>query len=111
MTMARRLPLAGSLILALLASGGGIAPAAEAVHRVVMKSVDYDPKEVRAHVGDVVEWENQDIVAHTSTAADRSWNINILPGRRGRTVLQAAGTFGYVCRYHPNMTGEIIVEP
>jgi len=24
-------------------------------------------------------------------------------------VMKAPGRFGYICRYHPNMTGEIIV--
>jgi hypothetical protein len=25
-------------------------------------------------------------------------------------VMRAPGRFGYICRYHPNMTGEIIVQ-
>jgi plastocyanin len=35
----------------------------------------------------------------------------VLPGKNGRMVMKAAGTFDYICRYHPNMTGEVIVEP
>jgi plastocyanin len=106
--MVHRVFFAGAFILGTLASGLGLAGS---VHRVVIKSADFDPAEVRAHVGDAIEWENQDIVAHTSTAADKGWNINLPPGKRGRTTMQAAGTFSYVCRYHPNMTGKIIVEP
>lgn len=110
MTMAHRMSLAGFLAIVILVSAG-IAPSAETVHRVLIKSAAFVPEEARVHVGDVVEWENQDIVAHTSTATDKGWNINLLPGKRGQTTMQAAGTFSYICRYHPNMTGKIIVEP
>lgn len=85
--------------------------AAGEVSRVVMKSVEYGPKQIRVHVGDMVEWQNQDIVAHTATAKDKSWDVNIMPGRSGSTVMKVPGTFDYICRYHPNMTGEIVVEP
>ncbi len=85
--------------------------AAGASHRVVVKAAAYDPEQVKAHVGDVVEWENQDIVAHTATASDKSWDVSIMPGQSGRVVVKTPGTFSYICRYHPNMKGELLVEP
>jgi plastocyanin len=78
--------------------------------RVVLKAVDYEPRQITVKVGDTVEWTNED-VAHTATANDRSWDVNVLPQRSGRMVMKTAGTISYFCRYHPNMTGEIIVEP
>lgn len=80
-------------------------------HQVAMESVDYAPKRVTVRVGDTVEWINKDIVAHTATAKNRSWEVNVLPGRTGRMVMKVPGTLVYFCRYHPNMTGEIVVEP
>jgi plastocyanin len=76
-----------------------------------MKSISFEPKQITVHVGDTIEWVNQDIVAHTATATDRSWDVNVLPGHSGRAVMERVGTFGYTCRYHPNMTGEVTVEP
>jgi plastocyanin len=98
------------LTLAIVAGLGGTAPAAE-VHRVTMKAVDFAPKQITVRVGDTVEWVNEDIVAHTATAKDRGWEVNVLPKRSGRIMMKAAGTVSYLCRYHPNMRGEIVVVP
>ncbi len=80
-------------------------------HQVTMESVDYAPKRVAVRVGDTVEWINKDIVAHTATAKDRSWDVNVLPGKTGRMVMKVPGTLAYFCRYHPNMTGQIVIKP
>jgi len=107
----RRLPARCLLALALSASLGVAASWAGDTHRVVMKTVDYEPRRILARVGDTVEWANEDIVAHTATARDRSWDVNVLPRRNGRTVMKLPGTLSYFCRYHPNMRGEIEVVP
>src|SRR5215217_5589464 len=90
-----------------------VAPALSAgvTHRVTMESVDYTPKQLVVKVGDMVEWVNKDIVAHTATAKDRSWEVNVAAGKAGRRTMLGPGTFAYFCRYHPNMTAEITVEP
>jgi len=63
-----------------------------------------------ARVGDTVEWSNRDIVAHTATARDECFDVVILPGKTGRTVLRKAGKTRFYCRYHPGMVGEIDVH-
>jgi len=103
-----------SLVIVALAMAGvavGLASRAGTAQHVLMKGIGYTPQQVTIHVGDTLEWANQDIVAHTATAKDKSWDVNVLPGRSGRVVMKSAGTFSYICRYHPNMTGEIDVEP
>ncbi|WP_243367823.1 cupredoxin domain-containing protein [Microvirga solisilvae] len=92
-----------------LTVGGGLA--AGQSHRIVIKAASYDPAQVRVHIGDQIEWDNQDIVAHTATVANKAWEVVMGPGRSGRIVAQSPGRFDYICRYHPNMKGEIIVEP
>ena len=101
------------IILAAVASGMPGSPASPAgtTQAVLMKAIAFAPTQVTVHVGDTLEWANQDIVAHTATAKDKSWDVNVPPGKSGRLVMKAAGTFDYICRYHPNMTGEIVVEP
>jgi plastocyanin len=39
-----------------------------AVIEIKMAQIAFAPAQVSAHVGDTVEWTNEDIVAHTSTA-------------------------------------------
>jgi plastocyanin len=90
---------------------GSPASPAGTTQSIVMKGIAFEPKQVTVHVGDTLDWINQDIVAHTATAEDKSWEVNVLPGKNGRMVMKAAGTFNYICRYHPNMAGEVIVEP
>jgi plastocyanin len=101
------------IVLAAVALGmpGSPAPPAGTTESILMKGIAFAPNQVTVHVGDTLEWANQDIVAHTATAKDKSWDVNVLPGKNGRMVMKAAGTFDYICRYHPNMMGKIIVEP
>jgi plastocyanin len=101
------------IILAAVALGmpGSPASPAATTQAILMKGIAFAPNQVTVHVGDTLEWANQDIVAHTATARDKSWEVNILPGRNGSMVMKAPGRFDYICRYHPNMTGEIVVEP
>ncbi len=80
-------------------------------HRIDMKSVDFVPAQVTVRVGDTLEWDNSDIVAHTATSREAGFDVNIVPKRKGSTVVKAAGTFNYICRYHPNMKGQIVVRP
>ena len=100
-------------VLALVAVGLASTPAwvAPNASRVVMKAAAFEPQQVTVHVGEAVEWVNEDIVAHTATARDKSWEANVLPGRNGRVTMKSTGSFKYFCRYHPNMTGEVVVEP
>ena len=80
-------------------------------HRVKMERVTFEPAGVRVRVGDTLEWDNSDFVAHTATSKEAGFDVNVLPGREGSSVVKAAGTFSYLCQYHPNMKGQIVVEP
>lgn len=89
----------------------GFATAALAAQTVtvIMAKVAFAPTAISAHVGDTIEWQNTDFVAHTATARDKSFDINVLPNKTGKLVLKKAGKFDYYCRYHPIMTGTITV--
>ena len=62
-------------------------------------------------LGNGVEWANGDIVAHTATSKEGGFDVSVLPGRTGSTVMTQPGTFSYICRYHPNMKGQVVVRP
>jgi plastocyanin len=82
--------------------------AAKVIHIDIQKLV-FNPKSVTAEVGDTIEWENHDIVAHTATADDKSWDIVIAPRATGTYVVESAGVIPYFCRFHPNMKAQIDV--
>ena len=69
-------------ILAAVALGmlGSPASPAGTTQSILMKGIAFEPKQVTVHVGDALEWANQDIVAHTATARDKSWDVNVLAG-------------------------------
>jgi plastocyanin len=95
---------------ALIVAASPTAVRAETLH-VTIKNMEFSGVPATAHVGDVVEWSNEDFVAHTATARDHSFDTVIGPGKVGRTVLRTPGKERFFCRFHPTMTGEIDVAP
>jgi plastocyanin len=83
---------------------------AETLH-VIIKNMTFRDVPATAHVGDVVEWSNEDFVAHTATARDHAFDAVIPPGKTGSTTLRTSGKLRFFCRFHPTMTGEIDVAP
>jgi plastocyanin len=81
--------------------------------KVVISWFKFQPATVTVHVGETVEWKNDEIVPHTVTAngekpAFDSGSIN--PGATWRYVARKKGTYNYTCVYHPNMIGKLIVQ-
>jgi plastocyanin len=79
--------------------------------QVTIQNLAFTPAEVNAKVGDTVEWVNKDVLAHTATATNGDWDVNILPKKTGRAVLKKSGGVDYFCKFHPNMKGRIAVTP
>ncbi len=86
-----------------------LSDAGAAVIQIKMANVAYAPAQVSAHVGDTIEWTNDDIVAHTATARNGAWDFMIQPKGKATVVLKSTGTIEYYCRLHPNMVGSIMV--
>lgn len=62
-------------------------------------------------VGDSVRWTNFDVVAHTATADDGSFDTGLLNKDESKTItFSTSGTFDYHCTPHPWMKGKIVVE-
>ena len=78
--------------------------------QVKMEKLGFVPPEITAHVGDTIEWVNSDFVVHTATARDGSWDVLIPVNAKKTVVLKAEGTVDYYCKFHPNMTGKILVS-
>ena len=79
--------------------------------RVTIDKLVYAPAQVTAKVGDTIEWVNNDILAHTATAINKDWDVMIGPKQTARLVLNKAGSVDYLCRFHPNMKGRLVIAP
>jgi len=103
----RREALACGVVLLASPSWG----AGPQMHRIGIDNLAFGPAPGDLHVNDIVEWTNSDILRHTATATDGSFDIDLPPGARGRTILKRAGGVSYVCRFHPGMKGRLEVAP
>jgi plastocyanin len=105
MTLGRPLSIAAIMLVSMAV------PACAATIQISMQNLEISPAEVPAKVGDTIEWINKDVFAHTATAKNGDFDVN-LPAKRSATfVVKKAGTVDYYCRYHPNMKATLKIEP
>jgi plastocyanin len=79
--------------------------------RVSIKSLAYGQTRVEVAPGTVVEWLNDDPVAHTVTADKGGFDSGeIAPGRKWAHRFDVPGTFTVFCAPHPFMQATIIVR-
>jgi len=103
-TMTLRAALAAAGILL------GPSPSFARVIHIAVQSLSFGTMPTDARVGDVIAWDNQDIVDHTATAQDRSFDTELPAGETSRTVLRKAGTIRITCRYHPKMSAVLVIR-
>jgi plastocyanin len=96
---------------AVMMSAMNAVPAHAETIQIVMDKMVFSPTETTASIGDTIEWVNNDILSHTATARHGDWDVAIAAKKTVSLVLKRAGSIDYYCRYHPNMTGRIVVAP
>lgn len=85
--------------------------AARRGHTVVIKDMKYQPPILTVMVGSTVEWKNADIVAHTVTSVEKSFDSRVIPpGASWKLIARKTGTFDYICTLHPNMRAKLVVQ-
>ncbi|HEX5958317.1 MAG TPA: cupredoxin domain-containing protein [Hyphomicrobiaceae bacterium] len=98
----------------LLLSGAAVAVAASDAHahngtvHVVIEELLYVPAAIKVRVGETIEWINKDPIAHTATVRG-GWEVMIPAGAKATKVVEAGDGVEYYCRFHPNMTGRIVI--
>ncbi len=85
------------------------APGGGTVHQVTIKGFAFNPAEITIKVGDTVTWTEQDAVHHTTTG-DIFESGDLGQGQTYSKTFDKAGTYDYICSYHPYMKGKVIVE-
>ncbi|HEX3887995.1 MAG TPA: cupredoxin domain-containing protein [Phenylobacterium sp.] len=119
--MAHRSPLswglalvAGAALAAASVSAPALARAAKApkphIYPVTIEQMKFSSPPPEIHVGDTIEWINNDIFVHSATAKDKSFDVELQPKQHLWTTFHAVGTYAFYCRYHPGMTGTLVVK-
>ncbi|HZR02417.1 MAG TPA: cupredoxin domain-containing protein [Burkholderiales bacterium] len=98
---------AAALSLAAFAAPVAAAPQ---THTIVMEATAFTPASLTVKRGDRVVWVNKDPFPHTATAAKVFDSKSVAPGKKWTYVANKAGTFDYVCSFHPTMHGTLKVE-
>ncbi len=110
--MTRRAFLAGLVLLASSASAGAMQQTRRKAktHTVKIEGMVFTPRRLTIDAGDTVTWINNDIVEHTATAADGSFDSKMIAaGKSWKQTFKSKGDFPYVCKYHPTMKGTLKV--
>jgi plastocyanin len=106
--------VAGALAAGCGGGGYGTKPAAAtsadtAAKIVEMTDSTFAPNTVELKVGETVTFVDKDEIAHTATAEGIFDSGTLRQGARFAFKATKAGTFSYVCIFHPGMTGRINV--
>ena len=104
--MSKRLLALAALLLAPM-----VVPAHAATIEITMENLEISPHEVSANVGDTITWVNKDVFAHTATAKNGDFDVNLPANKTGSFALRKPGTVDYYCRFHPNMKATLKIAP
>ncbi|MGB9069801.1 MAG: PQQ-binding-like beta-propeller repeat protein [Candidatus Acidiferrales bacterium] len=78
----------------------------------IIDEYEFNPYRVRVKAGTRVSWRNNGEMVHTVIAEDGSWTTGPLnPLDIGAVSFDRPGTYVYICKEHPWVYGQIIVEP
>ncbi len=80
-------------------------------HVVEIVKFKFVPDKLEVAPGDTIVWINKDIVPHTVTAADKSWDsTTIKKSGEWQTVVSADMPGAYFCRFHPTMKAQFTLR-
>jgi plastocyanin len=77
-------------------------------HVIEIKGAEFVPATITLSAGDSITWINRDIVPHTATATDESWDTGILQtGQQYTQRFESVASGDYFCRLHPGMRARL----
>jgi plastocyanin len=83
-----------------------------ATRYVIIVESGFLPQNITVTVGTTVNWLNEGPAQHTTTSDTGVWDSGTLnPGNIFQFTFNAAGTYPYHCALHPNMVGNVTVQP
>ena len=105
----------GIAVVTVVAVAAALIPAGVALesrrHRVTIEGLRFTPAHLVVLSGDTVVWVNRDIVSHTVTAQDESWDSHQLaPNATWEMHVMDSTAGDYFCRFHPTMHGQLVIR-
>lgn len=100
-TLTKLIIALGTLVLSSSAVGVASVKAQQADTTVTIKDFMYNPADVAAKVGQPVTITNNDGFAHTVTAKDKTFDVDVPANGSVTLMVPRAGSFPYTCTYHP----------
>ena len=80
-------------------------------HVVEIKDSQFTPLDLKVKSGDTIIWVNLDIVPHTATAKDGTWDTGLIAtNERKSIVVVAEMNPDYYCRFHPVMIAKLEIN-
>lgn len=77
-------------------------------HVVEIRNLQFSPSELVVSPGDTITWINYDLIPHTVTASDESWDSGLIGSKDSwQTVVVKGMKQAYYCRFHPSMTASL----
>lgn len=95
---------------ALLPLGSSPAAATPHTYVVVVDKLKFGPLPTALRKGDTIVWDNRDMLRHSATASDHSFDADLPPGAKVKIILKSSGSIPFACRYHPGMRGVLVVK-
>lgn len=111
--MSQTKPQVSALLLLAVLTAGPLVAIAAGKQTVQQKNKSFSTGEVTVKVGDVIEFKNDDDVAHNvfSTSETQAFNTKIqTPGTSAEVTFVKAGTVQVRCAIHPQMKLIVHVE-
>jgi amicyanin len=90
-------------------SAGAPAAAPAGAVEVKIAGFAFQPAEVTIKAGQSVTWTNDDSAPHTATGKGFD-SGSLSKGQKFTFQFASAGSFDYICTFHPNMKGKVIVQ-
>lgn len=103
--------LVGSVVgLTRTRDGGDGQPAGPSA--VAIADFSFGPDALTVSVGDTVTWTNSDEATHTVTGREGETlkSPDLKTDEDYAVTFEAAGSFEYICKFHPNMQAIVTVE-
>ena len=77
---------------------------------VRINGMQYEPANITIEPGTTVTWIHNSSMPHTVSGKDGLRSKTMYQGQRFSHTFDEAGNFDYICDFHPNMKGSVIVK-
>ncbi len=99
-----------ALSIAVMFLGACSSKPAPQTHTILIDGFKFQPALLTVNVGDNVVFTNQDMVPHNAVDEGKFNSGKLEQGKSWTYLAKDKGTFDYICTYHPNMKGHIVVQ-